>query len=110
MIERVVPASAVASEGPPSLLLRPDEVVVGDVGMTFNQQPAEGTYEFTINFIAEGPVIPVPEPTPTNTPESVSQGGRLKFATPAPWMELTIPWDGNSWGSNLSVRNHMEPP
>lgn len=77
--------------------------------MTFNQQPAEGTYEFTINFIAEGPVIPVPEPTPTNTPESVSQGGRLKFATPAPWMELTIPWDGNSWGSNLSVRNHMEP-
>jgi ABC-type transport system substrate-binding protein len=34
---------------------------------------------------------------------------RLRFATQAPWTEISLPWRGGSWGSNLVVRVHMEP-
>ncbi len=107
LIEVPLAASALA-ESAPSLLLRPDEVVVGDVSMMFNQQPAEGSYEFTINFVAQGPVIPVPEPTPTPTPDPVSQGGRLRFVTEAPWIETVLAWTSGSWPVNLVARNHVD--
>ena len=60
--------------------------------------------------IKEVPVTVIAVATPTPGPAMVmSKVNRLKFATPAPWVELTVPWDGDTWGTNLSVRNHMEP-
>jgi ABC-type transport system substrate-binding protein len=56
------------------------------------------------------PVTRIAIATSTPGPAMVmSKVTRLKFATPAPWVELTVPWDGDTWGTNLAVRNHMEP-
>ena len=56
------------------------------------------------------PVTVVAVATPTTAaPVAMSKVTRLKFATPAPWVELTLPWYGDTWGNNFATRNHLEP-
>ena len=55
-----------------AIILAPGQVVGGRVALRFSETVA-GPHQFTVSFLAEGPIVPTPTPTPTAGPTPTPQ-------------------------------------
>ena len=78
-------------------LVEPDGVLPGTLSLEFGDG-VPGTFDFTIFFQAEGPIVtptPIPEPTPTPEPVTVAEfQGRNDHIT-EPFSITRVPWKLN---------------